>query len=362
MRNKNRFKFVNEHRVICCNEQSENKELHKINDDYSILEHTLEELTEDTAAKDRYIEKLKRDIRVFTDDALKTEKEMQELLDEQERLLKTVSEEKKALKKVLDEIENKISISIAVQTENKDKRDMSTQVGPQVATKGTSMDCITSTDVCTNLTTFESRIISDEIPKVEKPRLLLVSGYHGKNVARFLSYQSQNFKVTSFVKPNASTTVLIKTAIDNAMTFTKKDFVIVWTSALHPQLIDGFILQLETITNCIVITEPYRYDETCKQSVIYYNNLNFYKKLNNRNIKLSHVFECNSVLNKTCFQRNSPLMNNKGKNMVSLALLAHISKHFRETITQRNIAKIDTNKSSNPQNFLEYRPTTVPGY
>lgn len=116
------FKFLKEHRIICCKKPSENMELYQLTVEKSILEQTLEELTEDTLAKDKYIEKLKMEIKVFSENALKSESKMQEILDEQERLLKTVNKERNELKTLLDELDNKKYISIATQTDDTSRR------------------------------------------------------------------------------------------------------------------------------------------------------------------------------------------------------------------------------------------------
>ncbi|KAG5865146.1 hypothetical protein JTB14_004984 [Gonioctena quinquepunctata] len=232
----------------------------------SVLEQTLGDLTEDTVAKDKYIEILKNDLKIFTEDALKAEKEMQELLDQQNVFLKIANEEIDKYKKSLDEINSITKSSAATQTCISAKKHTGIQVSPEVASKCIAVGFTNSTHLCNELDRFENRTSfnrkdihpsSECTTIVNKPRLLLISGYHGKNISKFIHHQSQKFIVSSIVKTNAADSILVRTAIDNSVSYVKQDFVILWTSNPHPQLIDDFISKLNH-TNPLILTQPYR--------------------------------------------------------------------------------------------------------
>ncbi|KAG5883760.1 hypothetical protein JTB14_027302 [Gonioctena quinquepunctata] len=209
MRNKKQFKFLKDHKIICCENQKETIEYLMTSEEKSVLEQTLGDLTEDTVAKDKYIEKLKNDLKIFTEDALKAEKEMQELLDQQNVFLKIANEEIDKYKKSLDEINSITKSSAATQTCISAIKHTGIQVSPEVASKCIAVDFTNSTHLCNELDRFENRTSFNrkDIPSsecttiVNKPRLLLISGYHGKNISKFIHHQSQKFIVSSIGKP-----------------------------------------------------------------------------------------------------------------------------------------------------------------
>lgn len=137
----------------------------------------------------------------------------------------------------MHEIENMKRISIATQTIGTVQTQIGIQVSPEVATKRILVNNVTknnSKDSSTD-TTFDNEAVINERStlsledrriEMHKPRLLIVSECHGKNIGKILHYQSHYFRISSFVKPYASDSTLIKALLVNSVGFTKKDFVI----------------------------------------------------------------------------------------------------------------------------------------
>lgn len=98
---------------------------------------------------------------------------------------------------------------------------------------------------------------SDEATKDERtPRMFIVAGSIGRNLANIISKQTIKYQCHSIIKHGALDTDLLKTALKNTENFTKNDIVIIWTSEVHSYIIDDFELKLKH-TNPIILTKPY---------------------------------------------------------------------------------------------------------
>ena len=82
---RSQISFVKDNKIICCKDESFASELDKEN---SLLEQTISELNEGSAVKNRYIEKLKHDNKLFMEEAMKQEDEMCQVILKQETIIK----------------------------------------------------------------------------------------------------------------------------------------------------------------------------------------------------------------------------------------------------------------------------------
>ncbi|KAG5883411.1 hypothetical protein JTB14_031299 [Gonioctena quinquepunctata] len=118
------------------------------------------------------------------------------------------------------------------------------------------------------------------------------------------------FVIEAIIKPDATDTELIKTAIKHSQSYTKHDFILLWLSTLQPYLVDKFIVDkfIQKIknegTNPIILTQPYQYNNGINNMTVYLNNLSVCKELNSRQMKIMNVIECNGVLRKSNYNRN----------------------------------------------------------
>lgn len=324
LKQKDQFKFLKGHKILCCE-----KSIDQV-DEISILEKTIGELTEEAKAKNKFLEKQSIEKSMLMEEALKAESELNELIDRHE---KTIAETKAQIRKLEDyiySIKNKPVTSTAVQTTSLRNCTVSSQTESEIS----------KTTACTQTEINNSNIPGKIVEKitgtsVEKyrlsksiPKLLIVSGPHGRNLSSILSRLSTDFVIEAIIKPNALDIELVNTAISNAKDFGKGDVVIIWTSKPHIKLLDEFIGKLKH-TNPIVLTKPYMFSNSRNRNIgIYQDNLSFLKELHLRNIGKSHVFECNNVLRKSNYERNGSYINNTGKWYLAKAISSHIKNNF----------------------------------
>lgn len=79
-KHKEKIKFIEENKLLCCEESNSTSE----NDEISLLEKTISDLTEDSEQKNKYIQKIRAEHKAFLIEATKREEELLELLQQQE--------------------------------------------------------------------------------------------------------------------------------------------------------------------------------------------------------------------------------------------------------------------------------------
>ncbi|KAG5862055.1 hypothetical protein JTB14_036540 [Gonioctena quinquepunctata] len=114
LRNINKIKFIEHHKVIWCEYTAEDVEQSLF--EKSISEKTIEELKEDTEVKDRHIEEPKNNLDKFIDDALKYEDEMSELLKAQKNTILKAEKQIMELQKTFEQLKNKPTCTTSTQT------------------------------------------------------------------------------------------------------------------------------------------------------------------------------------------------------------------------------------------------------
>ncbi|KAG5886611.1 hypothetical protein JTB14_001035 [Gonioctena quinquepunctata] len=121
MKHKDNFKFIKDHKIICCAKPKE------LEEEISILEQTIEELTEETQAKNKFINKQNTENSMLMQEALRVESELNELVESQSN---TITEAKAQIRKLddyIDCIKNKPVKTTAVQTISSGNESMSSR-------------------------------------------------------------------------------------------------------------------------------------------------------------------------------------------------------------------------------------------
>lgn len=321
LRNKKNIQFLTNNKIICCTYD----ENYSTREETSLLEKTIHDLEEESDQKNKHIQKLKYEHAIILEEALKNERDLNKLIEEQQAFINEIKQQKHELEKILTEKEV-VTKSVATQTSSTISHTTSgtqTENKKHVSTKQADANTEEVSNGEQDITSVEKYCKNKHIPKI-----LIVAGLHGKHLSCMLTRQYSEFVTEAIIKPNALDTDIVKTAIANGKYLGKHDTVIIWTSKPHIKLVDEFIEKMKH-TNAIVLTKPYMYGKARnKNSGIYLDNLSFLKELYLKNINKSHVIECNSVLRESNYSSNGCYINNSGKRYLVKAIVKHIHEHF----------------------------------
>lgn len=308
LKNRNKFKFIKDHKIQCCDLTTQTEE------EISLLEQTIEELNDETLAKNRYIEKQNKDMKEMMQEAIRQEEEMNQLIATLEKELGEAKVRITELNGIINSVVKKDTNTIAVQTNS---------------VKQISRNCqTTSTNTPFDESQNNKNFIQPNEQSLKTPKMLIVAGSIGRNLANIISKETMEYQCQAIIKPGALDIDLLNTALNNTKNFTKKDIVIIWTSELHIQIIDKFLLKLK-YTNPIVLTKPYEYGKNETQNYkIYQSNIFFLKQLFERNISMQHVIECNAVLRRSNYSTNGQYIRNTGKLFIAKKIISHIHNNF----------------------------------
>lgn len=342
LRSKNKLKFLKDNKVICCSSEEEDLDNSSILVK-SMLEKTIEELSEETIAKDKYIQKMKSDMGTFIKNAEKSEEELNELIRKQERMILEAKLYIEQLQKTNELLSTKPTCSIGTQTKSRETKQTFTQTIHSRSTstsQQTDNEKPVTNDVGSQVPERSLRSPKQiKLPFQDrsgdasnkhgpvKPKILFVMGCHGKGLLEGFLNQTEMFRVFSVVKPYADINDLVSTALQYSKNFTKRDTVVLWSDKPHQDLVSAFIRKLEH-TNPLVLTQPYCYNSSHKIAEIYRNNLSLYKNLHSKETKFIHVLDCNSILRKSNYHRNGYHITKRGKWFLGKSLIRHIKENF----------------------------------
>lgn len=110
---RSKIRFVKENKIICCEDINDSHTSDQ-DDEKSILEDTISELTSDSDLKSAYIKKLQMENKLFVQEATKLEEEMTDLIKSQEKIIEDLNKEISRLQK--DTCNKKTSKTIGTQT------------------------------------------------------------------------------------------------------------------------------------------------------------------------------------------------------------------------------------------------------
>ena len=111
---KNKIKHLKENKIICC--QSVGDSFLSDDEEKYILEKTIHDLTDDSEQKNKYIRKLREENKLFIQEAIKTEDELNVLIKRQEKIISDLNEQIIELKKFNKE-SKKVTKTMSSQTQ-----------------------------------------------------------------------------------------------------------------------------------------------------------------------------------------------------------------------------------------------------
>ncbi|KAG5865476.1 hypothetical protein JTB14_007463 [Gonioctena quinquepunctata] len=180
MKHKDNFKFIKDHKIICCAKPKE------LEEEISILKQTIGELTEEIQAE-----------------PLRVESELNELVESQSNTIIEAKARIRKLEDYIDCIENKPVETTAVQTissgnESKSSRNtpveekhvsVSTQIKQERNTESSQSYKTTKNPFPTrNKIQKTSKEIKENInASNHNPKIMIVAGTHGRNLSRMLT-------------------------------------------------------------------------------------------------------------------------------------------------------------------------------
>lgn len=389
--NKNKYKFLKDFQILCCNLDSKNDE-----DEKSLLEQTIGELSENSEMQNKHIEKLKRENKQFLKEVAMREEELNELLKKQQESIRNYEAEIIELRHKIDELTNKTIKTISTQTEGKKTISLATQTieGVNYEEKADKLERdvaelnILHRNMITSICTLEAentlyreeadalrekiyslnskgqqrreerRIITHE---ERQRKILIVSNSRGRNLGMyFRKLLGDNHTVESIVKPNADNRELTCTAQQNALHLNENDTVILWPSESSSDLVETFLIPLEN-TQRIIITQPYFSSFHKVNDRIYKNNLKLSKAAHLAKLG-DCLFECNNFLRKNNYKGGKTL-NETGKWFICKAIINYIkmnpkikqkTSHFKKTITVGVKMRKKTKDAIMPKQQMSY--------
>lgn len=241
---KKQIRFVKLNKIICCEDDLSYSEL---DEKSTVLEKTINDLTEDSEMKNKHIQKLKTNNKLILDEALQREEELNELLERRERIIHELKQYINELEKTIaDKI--KTTTSISTQTRKKRKKVNKTTSAstafPIPEAKDIVQEHIPLNSEINQNTKIELDKLIDAINKVSensilyeknalnnkhKKQILVLCDEIGTNIHWHLrkKVEQTSYEVTVIRKPGA----LLHQVMDNIESLTKKftleDFVVV---------------------------------------------------------------------------------------------------------------------------------------
>lgn len=308
---KRHIRFIKQNKIICCEEEnsSDHEEAEK-----SILEKTIEDLNEDSLLKDRYINKLKAEHKLFLNEAMKREDDMNEVLLKQENTIKE-------LKNIISNIKKTTE---AKQLES--KRTVSTQ----------TLKSSKNVSVCTDLSMSNKNLIvqafedkngnniRQELSGINKEakkqrqvikkystttgKILILADDFGRNINKIVYKKLPNkYQLETMLKPGATFQQTIENIDQLTKNYGLNDHVVIITGSNNFNKNTGYPsfryicdkLKSCNKTNIIVATTPYKNRPEDRFIQKFNMKLNdFMCKLNNCIPGKIKVVEVNKTLNK----------------------------------------------------------------
>lgn len=200
LKNNRGIKFIQGNKINCC-------DVGHIDDsvEESVLEKTINELSEKNERKNHHIQKLKMEHEKILEEALQNESELNDLIRKQEQQIGALELQLKQLKNELLE-KTKETKSAGVQTEkstnckNKGTLTESVYFHSGVRSK-LSMNNKHPHDKSNNINKTDSKQVNPSSPDVMKRTVLLVAGLFGKGLSEIIhSNISGDYSVMSFIK------------------------------------------------------------------------------------------------------------------------------------------------------------------
>lgn len=360
---------ITDNKIICCQSQEPENIV-----DTSVMEKTIQDLAEESLMKEKYIEKLKKVKQDLVEEALRNESELVARIEKQEQLIQELKRQLVDLKLQMDESVKEVkSKNVSTQTITKNTEEKQTMTEstylPRSQTVSTAIQTIFTTTYKNtnraNVKITRGKVLSDNQPN--RKQILFVSGNHGKGMIKLLiSRACDKYFVQSIIKPNATNDELLQTAINNSSYFTPQDIVILWCDKINNHIHNKILTHFEN-TRLLILTEPYRYDISGINDVIYQNNLKLLEVITKLKSSNKIVLDCNNSLRKSNYHRDKFSVTMTGKRFLCRKIFEMIefpeNRQFQVSVKQTNAnippAKISYDVSSIENNSHDYMEETT---
>lgn len=398
---KNQISFVKENKIICCSDSKDNS--YNFDDEKSILEKTIDELTDDAALKTQYIKKLKIEHDIFIKDALKAEEEMNELLKNKDKFINQLTKQIELLNKKYM-IDPKSTKTVAVQTEKQAKtlssdktNQYSRGVGEKYSinvnsgttdfmtcnTKTSSGNCdlrgnlnketdVSSVEIKTNsVTNTKQNNNKTDIQTVtpKRKKLLILSDDIGRNLNKSLSnkLKHQNYYIESIIKPGATFQQVVENIDAVTRSYTSQDHIIILAGSnnfnktkqypLFKNIWD--VIKKCRNLNITIATVPYNKNYKVNKFINKFNNklTDFIRKIDNYvpgKISLLNVGNVSSNTLNRNFICNEIIKIISCKNYIKNLTFVNISNslNFDNNLDHVNVYNIDDSSNDAAYNTL----------
>lgn len=285
MKQKSKFNFIEGFQLRCCNTEDNIKQSEE---EKSILEETISELSENTHLQERYITKLKAEHEKIIEEATQREEESDNIIQQQKDLLEEANKEIISLKEYIKKFTTKICIHKSTQTH-------------RLSVSERQVQTIQSTDYPQEVTSVKTMITvlpeSDKTDNIGKSEIILIAGKQGRGLVHHLRYHMKNCNINSILKPNAGNNELVKTTISASKHLTKRDFIVIWPNENFTHYFEYLHSSLRH-TNFLILSTPYDRRNPYFNERVYYGNLALYRKSHSLTGGLSNLIDTNSVLMK----------------------------------------------------------------
>ena len=243
------IRIIKENKIICCKTNEETN----FDDDNekSVLEKTISELAEDSEIKNNYIQKLKNDNRLFVEDAMKSEEEMNEQIRKHEKTILELKEHIHELKNCINK-SKKVTKTTGTQTDKNTKnvyiatdpsftkRNKETTSMAQSKSHGEAKTCNQAifknneSKIMYQNTTQTKQSANVNIQgrsknNLKKNKILILSDECGRNCNRLIKKykELESYEITSIIKPGALLWQIIENIDSLCKNYTINDFVII---------------------------------------------------------------------------------------------------------------------------------------
>nr|CAI5843712.1 unnamed protein product [Callosobruchus analis] len=235
---KNKIRFVNGYKVQCCDQPTNSEFCESESEEVSLLEQTISELKENSLNRDNYIKKIKNNHQLFIDEAMKTESELKQLLEQQKMLVNELSKIDMLQKEVYKNRIEKENTS--TQTDTVKKADKFTEINSPEDFSSGVRDKLTIIDELSTMSTSVQHEMDrcpanvsppiDVTPGKRKnlPRILICGDEYARSFRKLLDlYIDKTFEVEALVQPNIEFSCLTKEMFQNMISFGSHNYVVV---------------------------------------------------------------------------------------------------------------------------------------
>lgn len=339
LKNKSKYTFSDGFKIKCC----ENLELNSSQSflhEKTIMEETIQELTENSQVHENYWRKIKADHEKFLVEATEREQELNDFIIIQDEQIKKSAIEIKKLHDLISDLTNKTWNTRSTQTDRSRHSKQGKEIGIQTD-KPANYFGFGSKPKCSLTSEHSPKKSAAETSVCLRSRVLLVAGYHGKNLASSLINIMGRNTITSIIKPNANNKEIIDSAVISSMDFSKKDVVVLWPSNVNVSQYKDLNLRLQH-TNFIVLSSPYRYDILEQNEKTYHVNLALNRLVHITTGSLKQVINVNAILRKSNYCPDGNRINNSGKMYIARHIVQRVEQLIGNRTTMNQDCTLET--------------------